>query len=95
MEESYERRAMPAAFVDRRRADGQGFYCPSGHSLSYGDSDLKKARRERDQALERVRVARARAEWAEKNARGARISAGKAKQVRQRWDNSLSQFGEW
>lgn len=32
-------------FDDHRRQDEKTFYCPTGHSLSYGESELKKRAR--------------------------------------------------
>lgn len=33
---------------------GQTFYCPNGHSLTFGDTELDKLRRERDRLAQRV-----------------------------------------
>lgn len=38
--------AAPSSLLDRRRADGQSFYCPNGHSLSYRDTEAKRLQRE-------------------------------------------------
>jgi DNA repair exonuclease SbcCD ATPase subunit len=47
--------AAPESFFDARRKDGQTFYCPNGHSLSWHETEadrlekkLKAAERERD-----------------------------------------------
>lgn len=39
---------MPAQYNSARREDGKSFYCPNGHSLSYGNGENEKLRRERD-----------------------------------------------
>jgi hypothetical protein len=43
---------MPFAFPERMskqwRESGQQFYCPAGHSVTYGESENDKLRRERD-----------------------------------------------
>lgn len=39
---------MPSPFIAARRNDGKGFWCPNGHSLTYGESEADKLRRERD-----------------------------------------------
>lgn len=31
--------AVSSEYEARMRATGSGFYCPSGHSMSYGNSD--------------------------------------------------------
>ena len=44
--------AVTDAFDERRRSDGQTFYCPNGHNLHYGKSDADRER-ERAEAAER------------------------------------------
>lgn len=70
--------AMPEALQVKRRQDGKGFYCPSGHSMSYTDPEnarLKKqlsaevARRETAQRL----LAQEREEHAATQRREARM----------------------
>ena len=34
---------------DQRRKDGDAFYCPNGHSLTYGKSEADKLRRQLQQ----------------------------------------------
>ena len=44
-------------FEDRRREDGENFYCPAGHVMSYGDSQvarLRKQVKERDESYDRL-----------------------------------------
>ncbi len=43
--------AVPDRLDKERREDGGGFYCPNGHSLTYGESTLDKER-ERARQLE-------------------------------------------
>lgn len=38
--------AIPDRMTKERREDGQTFYCPNGHSLSYHESDTTKLRRQ-------------------------------------------------
>lgn len=38
--------AVPAYFLDKRREDGTGFYCPNGHSLKYTVTETQKLRDE-------------------------------------------------
>lgn len=35
-------------YEQRRRRDGHSFYCPNGHSMSFGDTEADKLRRERN-----------------------------------------------
>ena len=63
--------AIPAALEARRREDGLGFYCPSGHSLSFGQSEVEKLK-------SKLADARSDVEWyrvAEKEAREGRDAA--------------------
>ena len=43
---------IPKDFLDYRRQDGQPFYCPNGHSLSYHETEEDRQRK-RAQAAER------------------------------------------
>ena len=52
--------AMDSTLVNQRRRDHLRFYCPNGHSQYYpGESDVEKARRERDEARQATAEARA------------------------------------
>ena len=42
--------AITAQYEDRRREDGGDFYCPSGHSMSYGNSVRSQLKKERERA---------------------------------------------
>lgn len=42
--------AMPKLLNDELRMNGRVFYCPGGHSLSYGQGDNAKLREELDRA---------------------------------------------
>jgi len=37
--------ALENGFDDRRRADGQSFYCPNGHAQAYCESEVDKLRK--------------------------------------------------
>ena len=45
---------VPKDYDDKRREDGNGFRCPSGHELSYGEGETAKLRRERNQLKQRI-----------------------------------------
>lgn len=51
-------------YYDRRRADGQGFLCPAGHSNVYRETEVQRLRRE----LEDEKAAKERAYQREKEA---------------------------
>lgn len=36
---------LPRSYDDKRREDGKTFYCPNGHSLSYGEGEATRLRR--------------------------------------------------
>ncbi len=46
--------AMPHTLVEKRRGDGKDFFCPNGHTLTFGESDADKLRRERDRLQQRL-----------------------------------------
>lgn len=50
--------AIEDGFDDRRRDDKRTFYCPSGHSLSYGGDTEAVKQRKRAEKLERQLAAR-------------------------------------
>lgn len=39
---------VPQPWESARRRKGDGFHCPNGHSLHFGDNETDKLRRERD-----------------------------------------------
>src|SRR3990167_4894499 len=41
-------------FEKRRRADGQTFYCPNGHTETYGKSEAAREREKREEAEKRL-----------------------------------------
>jgi hypothetical protein len=53
--------AVDTEFLTRRRKDGKSFYCPNGHSLSYGKSEADKLREELKQKTAAYERATARA----------------------------------
>lgn len=76
----------PDGFYDRRRKDGQSFYCLNGHSMSWtpGKSDAQKAREAelaRNEALGRARELQ-RALEATQDALNAEKRAHKASKAR-------------
>lgn len=42
--------AIPTAFTKKRKEYGDTFYCPSGHHLSYGESEAAQERKKREEA---------------------------------------------
>lgn len=57
--------AVQSSLLRRFRENGRSFYCPNGHVNAYTETDLTRARKERDEA-------RRRAETAERMAAAAR-----------------------
>lgn len=76
--------AMEANLYDQRLSDKGLFYCPNGHSQHFsGVSEETRKRREAEARAERAEAdakrQREAREWAERQAKGANISAGLAK----------------
>ena len=42
--------AVPTSFNQRRRSDGQTFYCPNGHRRVYQETDVQRERKARERA---------------------------------------------
>jgi len=42
--------AVPTSFDQRRRSDGQTFYCPNGHRRVYQETDVQRERKARERA---------------------------------------------
>lgn len=45
---------VPRDYLTNRREDGEDFYCPNGHQLHFGDSELKKTKRILLEALRKL-----------------------------------------
>jgi cell division septum initiation protein DivIVA len=45
---------MPDHYLQRRRSDGRNFFCPNGHSLSFGETENDRLRRERDRLKQQL-----------------------------------------
>ena len=41
--------SIPAWLVAKRREDGQSFFCPNGHELYFGDSEVSKLKKRIEQ----------------------------------------------
>jgi hypothetical protein len=68
--------AMPTTMLAQRRANGASFFCPNGHSLSFGDTTVKQLERQ---------VQRERA-WADQ----ARADARNERYARQKTERRLA-----
>lgn len=64
--------AMPADLNDKRREDGQNFYCPNGHPLCYRRSEADRLREQLDRANGRVKFEADQREAAERSRRALR-----------------------
>lgn len=88
--------AIPVEMEETRRQDGEPIYCPNGHSGRFSTEESWESRQVREAKelvaraeADRDRAQRAR-EWAEKVARGANISAGKARAARARVEHRVA-----
>lgn len=79
---------MPATFEQNRRKTGESFYCPSGHSLSYGKGETAKLREELDRTKRQLdssrTYARAVADQKEAAERSNRALRGSNTKLRKR-----------
>jgi type 1 glutamine amidotransferase len=64
--------AIPARLLQQRREDGQTFYCPHGHRLSYKMSEVTRLRTQLDAARSIAAAERERRTSAERSASAAR-----------------------
>lgn len=77
---------MPRSLAVTLRETGGTFYCPKGHALRFGESEIDKMKR-------KLEAANQRREWAEKNAATARkaeaIARGKLRAQTERVKNGV------
>ena len=79
---------VPAEFKARRRVDAVTFYCPSGHSMLYRETEADRLRKQLKAAEAKVEQERKDKEWFKQNAASERAS-------REHTERRLSaQFGE-
>lgn len=85
--------SAPKSLFAARRADGEYFYCPNGHRLSYKDNENDKIRRERDRLKQEaarlegsVTYHREQREAAERRAAAAR---GQVTKIKRRVNNGV------
>jgi len=38
--------SVPVSFVDERQKDGATFFCPNGHKLTYGETELDRLKKD-------------------------------------------------
>lgn len=72
--------AVNEEYDQRRRSDGKGFYCPNGHSLSHGETDTDRAKKE----AARLRT-KMLAEMDQRRAAENEAAKAKASEIRIRW----------
>lgn len=87
--------AMTAAFIHTRKTDQVSWFCPNGHKQFFPKGETAEQRQIRELKAqaesERQRANRAEEsrKWAETNAKGARISAGKALAAKRRLEQRV------
>jgi hypothetical protein len=87
--------AMESALYDLRQSDHKIFWCPNGHEqylTGETPSEKRIAELERQVAQEKAKAESAQRsrEWAEQRAKGANISAGKAKAAAKRLERRVN-----
>ena len=60
---------VPESYLARRRDDGDSFYCPNGHSLSYHETNLDRERKKRERAERLIESERSNARFWKERAR--------------------------
>ncbi len=63
--------AAPEKLIDSRREDGQTFYCPNGHALSF-NGDITRLKRDLANAKDRLAYERSRADQTEASLRATK-----------------------
>jgi hypothetical protein len=76
--------AMPQRLLEVCREQGRDFYCPNGHCLTFTETEIDRARKERDAAKNRAAREAARREQAEAEARAQKGRATRFKNDRDR-----------
>lgn len=79
--------AVPDRWLDNRREDGQSFYCPNGHILSYnGDRERlkRKAKQLEEQLAAARRIAQSERERTEREKRSHAATKGQLTKTRKR-----------
>ena len=59
--------SIPVEFDQRRRQDGQNFYCPNGHAQGYHDTEADKQRKRADYLSAQLQVERNSHKWTKDN----------------------------
>lgn len=71
--------AAPPRFIEERRKDGQSFYCPSGHTMSFHETELDRLQKKLRRAEQDVEWYKASVRSKESQLKGANIQIGKVK----------------
>lgn len=83
----------PEDYYQQRRKDGQSFYCPNGHTLSYKETEADRQRKRAEQLERRLRGETDRADrWrdnAERERRSAIAYKGHLTRIRKRIVNGV------
>lgn len=87
--------AITQEYEQRRRQQKDDFYCPNGHKQGfYGPNEQERRIKELEAQLKREQNAvaseRSARSWAESRAKGAAVSAGKAKAAKRRIEERLA-----
>lgn len=82
--------ALPPRFIKERREGGASFYCPSGHKMSFHESESDKLRKQLEAEKRSVEWLRQSARVKDSQLKGARIQIGKVKAKLQRAETRIA-----
>lgn len=71
--------AAPPGFIQERREDGQLFYCPAGHSMSFHEKEIDKLRKQLEQEKRNIEWWKSSAASKDKTIKGQNIQIGRVK----------------
>jgi hypothetical protein len=82
--------ACPPLFIRERREDGKGFYCPSGHTMSFRETESDRLRRQLKNAEQSVDWWKNSAAAKDRQLKGANSQLGKARAKLKRTETRIA-----
>ena len=70
--------AVPQHWLQKKRENGQGFHCPNGHNLSYGESEVQRLQKALAQEKVKTETAQRDARWQKEERERMEKAAAKA-----------------
>lgn len=82
--------AAPPRFIKERREDGKSFYCPSGHTMSFHETEIDKLKKQLQREKENTEWWKNTAASKDKTIKGQNIAIGKVKAKLHRTETRVS-----